>query len=88
MDHVFVGVCQRFEELGYQHPGNTCYIHCGQSCAEFYMAGQNLSAADKAITVIRPETSHAVASSGGGGGSKKKKKLRYGSEQYSNVCEK
>ena len=85
MDHVFIGVCQRFEELGYKLPGNTCYIHCGNSCAEYYAAWEKLSEADKAITVIKT-TSHAataasISATADNGGFKKKTKKSPGSKK-------
>ena len=34
-EHEFVGVCERWAELGFNTPSSSCYIHCSRSCADF-----------------------------------------------------
>jgi hypothetical protein len=47
-DHQFIGVCDRFADLGYKLPGNACYIHCSAACERF-AAEQNSDVTETAI---------------------------------------
>lgn len=47
-EHTFVGVCERWAELGYATPGSSCFIQCSPGCAKFALE-QELHTANEAV---------------------------------------
>ena len=50
-EHHFVGVCERWAELGYATPGTSCFIHCSTGCAKFALEQENHTANESAVVV-------------------------------------
>ena len=48
-EHHFVGVCERWAELGYATPGTSCFIHCSTGCAKFALEQENHTANETAV---------------------------------------